>query len=68
MILIIDWLRNQTHLREHLSRTHPPPQGVGSTAAQRTIIHLSSAYPDEPCWITAFQHQHQQLLFHGLFF
>jgi hypothetical protein len=53
-------LRNQSHLRAHLSRTHPPPQGVASTAAQRTLIHLSSAYPDEPCWITAFQHQHQQ--------
>ena len=54
------WLRNQAHLRAHLSRTHPPPQGVGSTASQRTLIHLTSAYPNEPCWVTAFQHQNQQ--------
>lgn len=54
------WLANQAHLRAHLSRTHPPPQGVGSTASQRTLIHLSKAYPDKPCWIAAFQQQHQQ--------
>jgi len=54
------WLRNQAHLRAHLSRTHPPPHGVGSTASQRTLIHLSKAYPDMPCWITVFQHQNQQ--------
>jgi hypothetical protein len=54
------WLRNQAHLRAYLARTHPPPQGVGTTASQRTLIHLSRAYPSDPCRITAFQHQHQQ--------
>jgi len=54
------WQRNQAHLRSHLSRTHPPPRIELRSSTDTTFLHLSQAYPDERCRITAFQHQHQQ--------
>ncbi|MEJ6582048.1 MAG: hypothetical protein QNL33_12140 [Akkermansiaceae bacterium] len=54
------WLLHQAHLRTHLSRTHPPPRGDMGSATASTLLHLSQAYPNERCRITAFQNQHQQ--------
>ena len=54
------WQRNQAHLRSYLSRTRPPPHGDRISASATTFLHLSQAYPDEHCRITAFQYQHQQ--------
>ena len=54
------WHRSQAHLRSHLSRTRAPPRGDMGSAAATTFLHLSQAYPNERCRITAFQNQHQQ--------
>ena len=56
------WQLNQAHLRSHLSRTHPPPRKKMGSASRSTLLHLSQAYPNERCRITAFQEQHQQHL------
>jgi len=54
------WRRNLAHLRTHLSRTRSPPNEEHTSACQRTFLHLTQAYAQRSCPITAFQHQHQQ--------
>ena len=54
------WINNQSHLRSHLSRSRPPPRQDHRSSVDSTLRHLSQAYPDEFCRITAFLNRHQQ--------